>query len=156
LVNEILRVVYMIFYIVSSNLFFSFYANTFHKEYLVLTVYFSFILFFHTFLRQHKLVIVPTPNYYPKEHFLSAVNVVFLELVGSHFGSYVHSLFLHFCKSLFPEHEPMTSWSQDNSFTATPGLPVVFLELAIGRNYLEAKNSGEGSCATVQEKLSAR
>jgi hypothetical protein len=71
----------MIFYIVSSNLFFSFYANTFHKEYLVLTVYFSFILFFHTFLGQHQLVICP--NNYPKEQFLSAVNSVFLELVGS-------------------------------------------------------------------------
>jgi hypothetical protein len=53
---------------------------------------------------------------------------------------------------MFPGLEPMTSWSQDNSFTAAPRLPFVFLELAIGRNYLEAKNSGEGSCATVQEK----
>jgi hypothetical protein len=42
---------------------------------------------------------------------------------SDHFGSYVHSLFLHFCKRLFPGLEPMTSWSQGNSFTAAPGLP---------------------------------
>jgi hypothetical protein len=33
------------------------------------------------------------------------------------------SLPLHFYKRLFPELEPMTSWSQGNSFTAAPGLP---------------------------------
>jgi hypothetical protein len=30
------------------------------------------------------------------------------------FGSYVRSLSLHFCKSLFLGLEPMTSWSQGN------------------------------------------
>jgi hypothetical protein len=40
-----------------------------------------------------------------------------------HFGPYVHSLSLHFCKRLFLELESMISWSQDNSFTAAPGLP---------------------------------
>jgi hypothetical protein len=42
---------------------------------------------------------------------------------SGHFGTYVPSLLLHFWKRLFPELEPMTSWSQDNSFTATSGLP---------------------------------
>jgi hypothetical protein len=41
-----------------------------------------------------------------------------------HFGSYVCSVSLHFCKRLFPGLEPMTSWSQGNSITATPGLPL--------------------------------
>jgi hypothetical protein len=41
-----------------------------------------------------------------------------------HFGSYVRSLSLHFCKSLFSGFEPMTSsWSQGNNFTAAAGLP---------------------------------
>jgi hypothetical protein len=31
---------------------------------------------------------------------------------SDHFGSYVRSLSLHFCKRLFPGLEPMTSWSQ--------------------------------------------
>jgi hypothetical protein len=42
---------------------------------------------------------------------------------SDHFGTYVRSLSLHFCKGLYPELEPMTSWSQDNSFTTIPGLP---------------------------------
>jgi hypothetical protein len=42
---------------------------------------------------------------------------------SDHFGSYVHSFSLHFCKSLFPGLEPMTSWSQGNSFTVVRGLP---------------------------------
>jgi hypothetical protein len=46
--------------------------------------------------------------------------------VGSdHFRSYVRSLFLHFCKRLFPGLEPMTSWSQGNNFTSAPGLPFI-------------------------------
>jgi hypothetical protein len=45
---------------------------------------------------------------------------------SDHFGSYVHSLSLHFCKRLFLRLEPMTSWSQDNSFTAVLGLPSPF------------------------------
>jgi hypothetical protein len=40
---------------------------------------------------------------------------------SDHFGSYVCSLSLHLCKRLFPGLEPMTSWSQGNSFTAAPG-----------------------------------
>jgi hypothetical protein len=36
---------------------------------------------------------------------------------SDHFGSYVHSLSLHFYKRLFPGLEPMTSWSQGNSLT---------------------------------------
>jgi hypothetical protein len=36
---------------------------------------------------------------------------------SDHFGSYVHSISLHFCKSLFPRLEPMISWSQGNNFT---------------------------------------
>jgi hypothetical protein len=43
---------------------------------------------------------------------------------SNHFGSYVCSIFLHFCKMLFPGLEPMTSWSQGNSFTTAPGLPL--------------------------------
>jgi Flp pilus assembly protein TadB len=42
---------------------------------------------------------------------------------SDHFGSYVCSLSLHFCKRFFPR-ESMTSWSQSNSFTAAPGLPL--------------------------------
>jgi hypothetical protein len=42
---------------------------------------------------------------------------------SDHFGSYVRSLSLHFFKRLFSGLEPMTSWSQCNSFTAAPGLP---------------------------------
>jgi hypothetical protein len=30
---------------------------------------------------------------------------------SEHFGSYVHSISLHFYKRLFPRLEPMTSWS---------------------------------------------
>jgi hypothetical protein len=43
---------------------------------------------------------------------------------SDHFGSYVHSLSLHFCKRLFLGLEPMTSWSQGNRFTTAPGLPI--------------------------------
>jgi hypothetical protein len=39
------------------------------------------------------------------------------------FRSYVHSISLHFCKKLFQGLEPMTSWSQGNSFTTVLGLP---------------------------------
>jgi hypothetical protein len=42
---------------------------------------------------------------------------------SDHFGSYVRSLSLHFYKRMFPGFEPVTSWSQGNSFTAAPGLP---------------------------------
>jgi hypothetical protein len=42
---------------------------------------------------------------------------------SDHFGSYVRSLSLHFCKWLFLGLEPMTAWSQGNNFTAAPGLP---------------------------------
>jgi hypothetical protein len=42
-----------------------------------------------------------------------------------HFGSYVRSLSLHFCKRLFPGLEPMTSWSQGNNITVAPGLPFI-------------------------------
>jgi hypothetical protein len=42
---------------------------------------------------------------------------------SDHFGSCVHSLSLHFYKRLFLRLEPMTSWSQGNSFIAAPGLP---------------------------------
>jgi hypothetical protein len=42
---------------------------------------------------------------------------------SDHFGSYVRSLSLHFCKRLFPGLERMTSWSQASSFTAVPRLP---------------------------------
>jgi hypothetical protein len=38
------------------------------------------------------------------------------------FGSYVHSISLHFCKMLFPGLEPTTSWSQGNNFTSVQGL----------------------------------
>jgi hypothetical protein len=41
---------------------------------------------------------------------------------SNHFGSYVHCRSLHFYKRLFPGFEPITSWSQGNSFTAAPGL----------------------------------
>jgi hypothetical protein len=44
-----------------------------------------------------------------------------------HFGSYVRNISLHFCKRLFLGLEPMTSWSQDNNFTATPGLPFQYI-----------------------------
>jgi hypothetical protein len=37
---------------------------------------------------------------------------------SDHFGSYVCRFSLHFCKRLFLGLEPMTSWSQGNSFTA--------------------------------------
>jgi hypothetical protein len=40
-----------------------------------------------------------------------------------HFGSYTHSISLHFCKRLFPGLEPMISRSQGNSFTTAAGLP---------------------------------
>jgi hypothetical protein len=46
---------------------------------------------------------------------------------SDHFGSYARSLSLHFCKRLFPGLEPMTSWSQGNSFTVVPGLPFSLL-----------------------------
>jgi hypothetical protein len=42
--------------------------------------------------------------------------------MSDHFGSYVHSLPQHFSKR-FPGLEPITSWSQGNSFTAALGLP---------------------------------
>jgi hypothetical protein len=42
---------------------------------------------------------------------------------SNHFGSYVRSNFMHFCRRLFPGLEPITSWSQGNSFTAVLGLP---------------------------------
>jgi hypothetical protein len=43
---------------------------------------------------------------------------------SNRFGSYVHSLSLHFCKRLFLGLEPITLWSQGNSFTAAAGLPI--------------------------------
>jgi hypothetical protein len=54
----------------------------------------------------------------------SPVHVVSVE--GSdHFGSYVRNISLYFYKRLFPGLEPITSLSQDNSFTAAPGLPFI-------------------------------
>jgi hypothetical protein len=44
---------------------------------------------------------------------------------SDHFGSYGCNLPLHFCK-MFLGLEPMTSWSQDNSFTTALGLPFIF------------------------------
>jgi hypothetical protein len=44
---------------------------------------------------------------------------------SDHFESYERNLSLHFCKRLFPGHEPMTSWSQGNNFTAAIGLPFI-------------------------------
>jgi hypothetical protein len=44
---------------------------------------------------------------------------------SDHFGSYVRSLSLHFCKRMFLGLEPMTTLSQGNNFTAAPGLPFV-------------------------------
>jgi hypothetical protein len=41
----------------------------------------------------------------------------------NHFGSYVCSIFLHFCPRLFLGLEHMTYWSQGNSFTAAPDSP---------------------------------
>jgi hypothetical protein len=41
---------------------------------------------------------------------------------SNHFESYVRSIYLHFSKRLFPGLEPMTLWSQVNSFTAAPRL----------------------------------
>jgi hypothetical protein len=41
---------------------------------------------------------------------------------SDHFVSHVRILSLHFCKRLFPGLELMTSWSQDNNFTAVFGL----------------------------------
>jgi hypothetical protein len=41
---------------------------------------------------------------------------------SDHFGSYVRSISLHFCKRLFSGFELMTSWSQGNNFTAASGL----------------------------------
>jgi hypothetical protein len=40
---------------------------------------------------------------------------------SNHFGSYVRSFSLYFCKWLLLGLEPMTSWSQGNNFTAAPG-----------------------------------
>jgi hypothetical protein len=37
---------------------------------------------------------------------------------SDHFGSYVRSLYLHFCKRLFPGLDPTTSWSQGQPKTA--------------------------------------
>jgi hypothetical protein len=45
----------------------------------------------------------------------------------NHFGSYVLSLSLHFCKRQFSRLEHMTSWSQDNNFVAAPGSPSLSL-----------------------------
>jgi hypothetical protein len=42
---------------------------------------------------------------------------------SDHFRSYVRTISLHFYKRLFLGFEPMTSWSQSNSFTTVPGLP---------------------------------
>jgi hypothetical protein len=42
---------------------------------------------------------------------------------SDHFESYVRSIYVHFYKRLFSGLEPMTSWSQGNSFTVVPGLP---------------------------------
>jgi hypothetical protein len=46
---------------------------------------------------------------------------------SDHFGSYVRNLFLYFCKRLFLELEPMTSWSQGSNFTAKLGLPFLLV-----------------------------
>jgi hypothetical protein len=45
---------------------------------------------------------------------------------SDHFESYVRNISLYFCKRLFSGLEPMTSWSQGNSFTSAPGL--IFLK----------------------------
>jgi hypothetical protein len=48
---------------------------------------------------------------------------------SDHFGSYLHNLPLHFCKRLFSTLEPITSWSQGNSFTAA--LLLILLKIKI-------------------------
>jgi hypothetical protein len=45
----------------------------------------------------------------------------------NHFGSYVCSFSLYFCKMLFLGLEPMTLWSQGNNFTAALGLPFTLI-----------------------------
>jgi hypothetical protein len=40
---------------------------------------------------------------------------------SDHFGSFIRSLALHFCKRLFSGLESVTSWSQGNSFTLHQG-----------------------------------
>jgi hypothetical protein len=58
---------------------------------------------------------------------------------SDHFGSYVHSLSLHFCKRLFPGLEPMRS--QGNSFTTAPGLPFFY--------YCNNNNNSSSKCTLV-------
>ena len=43
---------------------------------------------------------------------------------SDHLGLFVRSLSLHFCRRLVLGLEPVTSWSQGNSFTAALGLPL--------------------------------
>jgi hypothetical protein len=50
---------------------------------------------------------------------------------GDHFGSYVRSISLYFCKRLFPELKLMTLWSQDNSFTTASGLPFLLPNMSL-------------------------
>jgi hypothetical protein len=56
----------------------------------------------------------------------------FIEIKGGseegsdHFGFFVCSLSLHFCKRLFPGLQPTTSLSQGNNITTAPGLPFSF------------------------------
>lgn len=48
---------------------------------------------------------------------------------SDHIGSTLRGLFLHSCKSLFLEFEPVTSWSQGRRFTTATRLPFQKYEL---------------------------
>jgi hypothetical protein len=71
-------------------------------------------------LYRTKVTLTPLDMYIKKG---SPVHVAPACTRSDHFRSYVRSISLYFCKRLFPGLEPMTSWLQDNNFTAAAGLP---------------------------------
>jgi hypothetical protein len=60
--------------------------------------------------------------------------------MSNHFGSYVRSISLHFCKRLVPGLEPMTSWSQGNSFIAAPGFLFINEYVTLKKKRVSTKN----------------
>jgi hypothetical protein len=74
--------------------------------------------------------------------------------MSNHFGSYVRSISLHFCKRLFPGLEPMTSWSQGNNFIAAPGFLFINKYVTLKKKRVSTKNEQKTATLTkIKENI---
>ena len=72
---------------------------------------------------------------------------------SDHFGSIVRSLSLHFCKSLFPGLEPVTSWSQGSSFYHCAKAPLLYYIHAYRNEIRSCQNELNINCESLSRTL---